>query len=528
MNKNLFPPPAAWKPGARIYAYLRDSGGTDQELSISRQVDEITAWAHHHGLVIVQWFTDEARSGRTVRKREQLQSMLEAFRRGEQVGGVVVWSYDRFARNAVQSQLYRSEIRDRGYIFHSLTDYIPDGSEAVVFEAFRDYVSEQYSVKLSINVKSGSRAVLEKYKVIGGFPPRGFMRERVEIGAHRDGSPRIGYKWVPDPDLVPAVQLAFEMRARGATLYQIMQATRLHPSINSYTTFFRNRLYMGVLEYADLVIDDYCEPIVSAELWERANALGKKRARISDDHNPRRHASQFLFSGLLYCQNCGAPMNGHVVIKRGSPRREYYACSRKHRRKDCDAREIPAKHLERDILNQLETIALDLERLLQFQARVRYHYERMYDQRDGERLRLRRELRDQTKRIKHLINAIGERGHSRALLDALHTAELEEITIKQKLEDLDNDIPPREHTPAQLAAYAEEIKTALRGDDLHKKKNAVRMLANRIIAKRSDSEIHGVLYFLPIVCLGGGTPAEVLTEGIHFAIEIPKYTLRAR
>ncbi len=511
-QSHLFPPPAGWVPGTRIYAYLRDSGGSDQELSITRQVREITAWAGHFGLTIVNWFEDEARSGRSVRKRDQLHSMMDAFRRAETVGGVVVWSYDRFARNAVQSQLYRSEIRNLGYAFHSLTDYIPDGSESIVFEAFRDYAAEQFSLKLSVNVKSGSRAVLEKYKVMGGFPPRGFMRERVEIGVHRDGSPRIAHKWVPDPDFAPTVRLAFEMRARGATFKQIMDATRLFPSANSYTTFFRNRLYMGILEYGSLIIEDYCEPIVPAALWEKVQAVGRKRASITDENNPRRFSSQFLFSGLLFCHYCGSPMNAHVIAKAGKRRRDYYSCSRKTRRRDCPAREIPARALEGEIIQRLENLALDLERMLQFQDRVREHHRRMYDQKEGERLRLRRDLRDQSKRIQHLISAIAERGHSRAMLDALHNAELEEASLKMQVEHLEKEIqPPRENTRHQLSVIAAEIVNALRGEDLSKKKNAIHMLATRIVAKRSDAHVEGVLYYLPNVCVGEGTPAQTRT-----------------
>lgn len=511
-NGHLFPPPAQWTAGTKVFAYLRDSGGREQELSIDRQIGEIKAWVEEYGLIVTQWFS-ESRSARTAKKREQLQVMMEALRNGAEVGGIVVWSYDRFARNAIQSQLYRSEIRDRGYNFHSLTDYIPDGSEAVVFEAFRDYAAEQFSVTLSRNVKSGARAVLKTHGVLGGFPPKGFMRERVEIGVHRDGRQRIGHRWVPDPDLAPTIRLAFDMRAQGATLKQIMQATGLFKSKNSFTTFFTNRLYMGILEYGDLVIEDYCEPIVPAALWERAYKLGQQRASISGKkHNPRRHASQFVFSGVVFCQHCGAPMNGRVVAKKGKPRRLYYVCSRAHRRFDCPARFVPARPLETILLKKLEDVALDLENLLAFQAKVKEHYARMYHQLDGERLRLRRQLRDQTKRIGHLIDAISERGHSRSLLDALHKAELEEASLKIQVEDLEREMQiPREASPKELAALAEELKSALHGEDLSKKKNAIHMLTNRIIVSRTDEHIRGVLHYIPNVCVGNGTPARTRT-----------------
>ena len=519
-------PPSSLPPGSKVFAYIRDSGGTDQELSTARQIKEITRWASEYQIVITQFFTDEARSGRTMRKREQLAIMLEQLRGGVEERGVVVWSYDRFARNAAHSQLCRSEIRSLGYVFHSLTDYIPEGSEAIIFEAFKDYVAEQFSVRLSVNVKSGLRAVLEKYKAMPGFPPRGFMREPIEIGVHRNGKPRIVNKWIPDPDLVPTVRLAFEMRARGGTLKQIMDATRLFSAINSFTTFFTNRLYMGILEYGDLVIDDYCDPIVPPEVWRKAQEVGAARAKINQDNNPRRIASRFIFSGLVYCQHCGSPLNGHVIEKAGKPRREYYICSRKARRRDCPAREIPARPLEGAILKHLEDIALDIERLLIFQTRVMEHYQRISDKSAGEKRRLRRELTQQTRKVDHLVDAIADRGHSVALLERLHKAEVEKAALKKELEELENIQPPQELTKLQLSELAGEMKAALYSGDIEKQKHAIHMLAARIIVSRSDAQIDGVLYYIPNVnvFLGEGAPAEMQTEGIQLFIPIPKYT----
>lgn len=506
-------PPASLPPGAKVVAYIRDSGGTDQELSIARQIKEITQWANQYDINITQIYADELRSGRTVKKREQLANLMRRLRTGDiEERGVLVWAYDRFARNAVQSQLYRSEIRSLGLVFHSMTDYIPEGSEALIFEAFKDYVAEQFSTKLSINVKSGSRAVLEKYKVIGGFPPRGFMRERVDIGIHRNGKPRIGYKWIPDPDLAPTVRLAFEMRSRGASIRQIIGATHLSESVNFYTTFFRNRLYMGVLEYAELVIPDYCEPIVSAELWDRVQEFGKKRATITKENQPRRIGSSFLLSGLVFCQHCGSAMNGHVVSKKNKESRYYYSCPRRSRRLDCPSREIPARLFEMEILKKLEDYGLDLERLIQFQSRVQEHYKRMGQQTEGKFRALRRELRDHERHIKNLVDAIAERGHSKALLDSLHKAELQEASLRKQIEELEKEqLPLEEYSPIQLSALANEVKDALHGDDIHKKKLAIHMLTSRIIASRSDSQVQGVLYYIPTVCIGKGTPARTRT-----------------
>jgi hypothetical protein len=392
-----------------------------------------------------------------------------------------------------------------------------------LIEAVKDYSAQRYSEILAENIRSGLYAVLQQFGGLGGFPPKGFMREPVEIGAHRDGRPRIVHRWVPDPDLVPTIVMAFEMRARGATLKQIMEATRLFPSVNSWTTFFTNRLYMGTLIWGEEEFPNYCTPIVSAELWNKVQEVNRARRKVSPDFNPRRLASEFLLSGIAFCQHCGSPLSAHVVQKKGGERREYYSCSRRARRRDCPAREIPRHTFEAEVLKSLDDVALDLERLLQFQVRVQEHYSRMYQQVEGERLHLRKEHRDAARKIDNLVAAIQDRGHSKALIDALQKAELNHSTLKLRVEQMDEALKkPVAKSKVELHELADEIRNALHGDNVQMKKNAIHMLITRVIAFRDEKHVKGVLYYMPTVCVGSGTPAGVPPEDIQFWVALPK------
>jgi hypothetical protein len=284
---------------------------------------------------------------------------------------------------------------------------------------------------------------------------------------------------------------------------------------------------MGIMEYGDMVIENYCDPIVSPELWQQVQEVGRKHAHISAEHNPRRLSSAFLFSGIVFCQHCGSPLNGHVIAKAGKKRREYYSCMRKARRRDCAAREIPRLPLEAEVIHLLEDLALDLERMLIFQARVREYYEQMSEQVSGELRRVRRDARDQARRISNLVDAIAERGHSHSLILALQKAEADQAALRMQVEAIERKVsPPPELAPIQLKDIAAEISSALHGDDMQKKRHALGMLAARIVVSRSDAHIRGVVQFVPAVCLGGGAPAGAPTERIHFTIPIARYTKR--
>ncbi len=265
----FYPPHSKLKTGAHVVAYLRDSGGTNQEDSVEQQEHEVRRWCEQYGLILTTIYTDEARTAKhSLHKRKDLLTMMAHLRSGAEDQAVIIWNYERFARNIKHGRHFLAEIESLDKLVCSLTDNIPEGPERYFIQDLKLWSAEQTSVKISIDVTRGLRSMVQQHRGVPGTPPRGFIRgASITIGKHRDGTPRTVHAWEPDPSLVPAVCLAFEMRARGASYKTIMDATHLYPAINSYKTFFENRLYMGILEYGDIIIEDYCTPIVSAELW---------------------------------------------------------------------------------------------------------------------------------------------------------------------------------------------------------------------------------------------------------------------
>jgi len=79
-----------FEPGSKIFAYLRDSGGAEQELSIDQQKNALEKWAFENDLIISKYFVDEAKRGSSAIGREQLQTMMREFRHDVEERGVVV------------------------------------------------------------------------------------------------------------------------------------------------------------------------------------------------------------------------------------------------------------------------------------------------------------------------------------------------------------------------------------------------------------------------------------------------------
>src|SRR5512134_1859775 len=63
-------------PGTHVVGYCRDSGGEEQDRSVSQQADTIREYCAHHHLVLDKLYLDEARKSSNTDKREALQDML--------------------------------------------------------------------------------------------------------------------------------------------------------------------------------------------------------------------------------------------------------------------------------------------------------------------------------------------------------------------------------------------------------------------------------------------------------------------
>jgi hypothetical protein len=118
-------------------------------------------------------------------------------------------------------------------------------------------------VRISINVKRKHRQLIEDGYSPGGPPPAGFRVERHTIGQKRNDEPRTVSKWVPDSDTWGLAREAWRMRViEGATLKEIHRATSLLGTTGSYRTFFKNRIYIGELEWGGEVYPDFVEPLI--------------------------------------------------------------------------------------------------------------------------------------------------------------------------------------------------------------------------------------------------------------------------
>lgn len=425
------------EPGSLVWAYARDSGGNNQELSVLQQVDQFDEYCKRFDLILVHVFVDEARQGSSTVGRDAFDDMLQlAEQEPLPVDGILLWCYGRFARNLNDAQYHKSSLRRRGYVLISLGDDVPEGEYAPLVETLIDWKNQRFLQDLSRDVKRGLHNLAEKGFAPGGRPPVGYIAKKVVIGRRRDGSEHVVSRWVPDPEKVDRVRTAWRMRANGASYAEIHRATHVLGSKSSYSSMFANKTYRGVLKCGELQIEGKLEAIIDEETWDAVQARRQKHTRCG--HSPREHprsrSSPYLLSGLVVCAQCGAKMSGGTDnVRRGCPW-TFYLCGRKKRQgwDSCSSGRVNGRLLDQAVLETVMERVLAPDYLL---ALVEEVNATLFRDNDG----LHHAIRETERQIADVDRAIGnlldltERYGASSAADRLLEREAERKELMQQL-----------------------------------------------------------------------------------------------
>ena len=317
-----------------LIGYIRVSRvagrGGDSFVSPSDQRDRIAAYATAKGHTVIDFVTDLDQSGGKV-DRPGFQGALARCEAGE-AKGVIVAKLDRFARSLVDAAATVKRLDAAGCTLVSVGDDIdasgPSGKlmRAILFafaEFERDRINESWATA--------------KERAIG----RG-----VHVGRAPIGYVAVDGKLVVDPATAPTIQAAFEARAGGASMTEVVGlldtlGTR-HWTLTTATTALRNRTYLGEVRHGSYTNPTAHEPLVSLALFEAANAR-KPVAATRADSNGRGS----LLTGLIRCCGCCHAM---PPAKRGT----IYACKRKHGSGVCTApTAIAARNIEAYVIGMM-------------------------------------------------------------------------------------------------------------------------------------------------------------------------------
>jgi len=323
--------------------YARYSSDKQTEQSIEGQLRVCYEFAKAQGYDIQKEYIDRAMTGTNDNRPSFLQMINDAKNKDFQF--IIVYKLDRFSRNTYDSTLYKHKLAQSGVKVISATEAISDTMEGKLIERILESMAEMYSVDLSQKVKRGMRESRLKKLSLGGYAPLGFKV--------------VDKKLTINEEVAPHVKNIFEMYAKGVSQKEIIRyltENRIKSnknniiSYNSLYKIFKNKKYIGILEYDNDIIEDYCPAIVSVDLFD---AVQRRLAENKQFSAKRKAQEKFILSGHLYCGYCGTSVIGDSATSKNGKKHSYYSCrARKNLHSHCELKSINKYLLEERVISQ--------------------------------------------------------------------------------------------------------------------------------------------------------------------------------
>lgn len=349
--------------------------------SISNQKRILETYAKQNGFSNLRWYTDDGYSGANF-QRPGFQAMLADIEAGK-VGTVIVKDMSRLGRNYLQVGMYTEMIfPQKGVRFIAINDGVDSAQGENDFAPLRNIFNEWLVRDTSKKIKAVKRSKGMSGKPVTSKPVYGYLMDEDE-------------NFIIDEEAAPVVRQIYSLClagngptkiARMLTEQQIPtpgtleyrrtgSTRRYHPgyeckwATNTVVHLLENREYTGCLvnfktekpsyklkhsienpPEKQAVFENHHEPIIDRETWERVQELRKQRKR------PNRYDEVGLFSGILFCADCGSVMyqQRYQTDKR---KQDCYICgSYKKRTADCTAHFIRTDLLTAGVLSNLRKV----------------------------------------------------------------------------------------------------------------------------------------------------------------------------
>lgn len=330
-----------------IYCRLSNDDERDGEsASIENQRLLLQRYVRERGWTEIDTYIDDGYSG-TNFDRPGVQRLI-ADAQAKRINLILVKDLSRFGRNYIEFGRYIDYVFPAiGCRFVALNNGVDTANNDSSLDSmcFLNLFNEFYSRDTSKKVRAVRKACAESGKFMGPHPSFGYKRD-----------PANKHHLVIDEDTAPTVRRIFTMRASGMT-YRAIAGTLNDESIQSPGAYYyqqegrsdprrvnhlwsnttvkqmlHNEVYIGnlvqgrsgTLSYKSrkhivrekdewIRAEGTHEPLISREIWDTVMSIDEKKVRKS----PAAKTEGSIFSGLLFCADCGWKMRYH------SDRRKY-------------------------------------------------------------------------------------------------------------------------------------------------------------------------------------------------------------
>ena len=460
--------------------------------SIINQKKILEKYCRDHGYTAIRHYDEDDGYSGTNFNRPGFQRLLADIKAGK-IKRVIVKDMSRFGRNYLQVGMYTEMLfPEYGVHFIAVNDGVDSVRGDSEFTAIRNVFNEMYAKDTSKKIKATWQSKGRSGEHLTTIPPYGYIKD-----------PEDKKKWIVDEEAAAVVQKIFALCVDGLGPTQIAKWLRQNQILNP-TAYahqkglpvsnklmadpykWTNETVSRILERIDylghtvnfktskpsfkskkkvwndpsewVIFENTQEPIIEESVFLIVQNIRQGRRR------PTKMGDMGMFSGLLFCSDCG----GKMYLCRAThfrPEQEYYICSTY--RKDralCTTHSIRRVILEEIVLRNLrEAIQYVTQYEDDFVQRAADHSLR---ERDKELAQKKDVLAKSEKRIAELDvifkrlyedNITGKLSDDR-FIKLSHDYEQEQQQLKDVVERLRQDVKQQERQKMNVSSFISAVK----------------------------------------------------------------------
>ena len=368
----------------RVTFYARVSTDQDEQInSLENQVQYYTELIQRKpNWKFVPGYVDEGISGGSTKKRDNFNRMIRDAKAG-MFDFIITKEISRFSRSTLDSIKYTQELLDYnvGVFFQNdnINTLDTDSEFRLVIMAG---VAQDEIRKLSERLKFGFRQAIKNGHVLGNDKLYGYDKKDCVLTVNEEeaeiiriifdlyGNQRLGTRTISKR----LMELGYTSREGNAfntlTIRHILENPKYkgwYCGNKSQSVDYRTKRNVLLDESEWVTYPDPSIPaIVSEELWNRANALYKRRREEMKSHSSGvSFHNRYPYSAKIYCEEHGTTFHRQVIqTKKGQ--QEVWQCKvyRSHGRAACSAPQIRSSDLDVILSDIFKELVRDKEKII--------------------------------------------------------------------------------------------------------------------------------------------------------------------
>ena len=368
----------------RVTFYARVSTDQDEQInSLENQVQYYTELIQSKpNWKFVPGYVDEGISGGSTKKRDNFNRMIRDAKAG-MFDFIITKEISRFSRSTLDSIRYTQELLDYnvGVFFQNdnINTLDTDSEFRLVIMAG---VAQDEIRKLSERLKFGFRQAIKNGHVLGNDKLYGYDKKDCVLTVNEEeaeiiriifdlyGNQRLGTRTISKR----LMELGYTSREGNTfntlTIRHILENPKYkgwYCGNKSQSVDYRTKRNVLLDESEWVTYPDPSIPaIVSEELWNRANALYKRRREEMKSHSSGlSFHNRYPYSAKIYCEEHGTTFHRQVIqTKKGQ--QEVWQCKvyRSHGRAACPAPQIRSSDLDVILSDIFKELVRDKEKII--------------------------------------------------------------------------------------------------------------------------------------------------------------------